>query len=276
MKPREGFAVRVARTPTYNRRSLAGVSKLSDEIVLSTGAGVGRITINRGAKKNALTTAMYAAMADALAAFGADDEVQVVLIGGGPDFTAGNDLQDFMMASMGGASFHDLPVLRFLDLLRGCVKPIVASVRGNAVGIGTTMLLHCDVVVASATARFRLPFAVLGLVPEAGSSLLLPLTVGRGRASNLLMSGDFFAATEAHAMGLVNELVEDAATDEAAIDVAAKLALLPPEALRETKRLMKAPWEAQVKKQMADEAEAFTARLSSDEFRAAAMKLLSK
>jgi enoyl-CoA hydratase/carnithine racemase len=249
---------------------------LSDEIVLSTGAGVGRITLNRGAKKNAITTAMYAAMADALAAFAADDEVQVILIAGGADFTAGNDLQDFMAASMGGTSFHDLPVLRFLELLRACAKPIVASVRGNAVGIGTTLLLHCDVVVASATARFRLPFVPLGLVPEAGSSLLLPLTIGRARASQLLMTGDFFPATDAHAMGLVNQLFEDAATDDAAVDVAAKLALLPPQALRETKRLMKAPWEAQVKKQMADEAESFAARLTSDEFRAAVIKMMSR
>ena len=98
-----------------------------------------------------------------------------------------------MMASMGGATFQDLPVLRFLELLRACPKPMVASVRGNAVGIGTTLLLHCDVVVAAATARFRLPFAQLGLVPEAGSTLLLPLTVGRARASWLLMAGDFFA-----------------------------------------------------------------------------------
>jgi enoyl-CoA hydratase/carnithine racemase len=249
---------------------------MSEEIVLSTGAGVGRITINRSAKKNAITTAMYAEMADALAAYGADDEVLVILISGGTDFTAGNDLQDFMMASMGGASFHDMPVLRFLELLRACEKPIVASVRGVAVGIGTTLLLHCDAVVASATARFRLPFAQLGLVPEAGSSLLLPLTVGRARASWLLMSGDFLPATEAREMGLVNQLADDDATDATAVDVAAKIALLPPAALRETKRLMKAPWAAQVKKQMADEAEAFTARLTTDEFRAAAMKLLSR
>jgi enoyl-CoA hydratase/carnithine racemase len=249
---------------------------VSDDITLATGAGVGRITLSRPAKKNAITTAMYAAMADALAAYAADDEVRVILIGGGPDFTAGNDLQDFMMASMGGASFHDMPVLRFLELLRACEKPLVAAVRGNAVGIGTTLLLHCDAVVASATARFRLPFAPLGLVPEAGSSLLLPLTVGRARASWLLSSGEFFSATQAHEMGLVNQLVEDEATDAAAVDVAAKLAELPPTALRETKRLIKAPWEAQVKKQMADEAEAFTQRLTSDEFRAAAMKLLAR
>lgn len=249
---------------------------MPDDITLMTGAGIGRITLSRGAKKNAITTAMYAAMADAVAAYIADDEVRVVLLAGGPDFTAGNDLQDFMMASMGGASFHDLPVLRFLELLRGCEKPIVAAVRGVAVGIGTTMLLHCDAVVASDTARFRLPFAPLGLVPEAGSSLLLPLTVGRARAAWLLMTGDFFPATDALAMGLVNQLADDAATDAAAVDVAAKLAELPPEALRETKRLMKAPWEHLVKKQMADEAEAFTKRLTTDEFRAAAMKLLAR
>ena len=249
---------------------------MSDDIVLSTGAGIGRITLSRGAKKNAITTAMYAEMADALEAYAADDEVMVVVISGGADFTAGNDLADFMMASMGGVSFYDLPVLRFLELMRSFEKPIVAAVRGVAVGVGTTLLLHCDVVVASATARFRLPFVPLGLVPEAGSSLLLPLTVGRARASQLLLSGDFFPATDAHAMGLVNQLVEDEATDAAAIDAAAKLAELPPAALRETKRLMKAPWADQVKKQMAQETEAFTARLASDEFRAAAMKLLSR
>jgi enoyl-CoA hydratase/carnithine racemase len=249
---------------------------VSEDVTLSSGAGIGRITLSRPAKKNAITTAMYATMADALAAYAADDEVIVILIGGGVDFTAGNDLQDFMMASMSGQTFGDLPVLRFLETLRACEKPVVAAVRGNAVGIGTTLLLHCDVVVAGDTARFRLPFAPLGLVPEAGSSLLLPLTVGRARASQLLMAGDFIPAAEAHAIGLINQLVEDAATDAAAVDVAAKLALLPPIALRETKRLMKAPWEAQVKKQMADEAAAFEKRLVSDEFRAAAMKLLSR
>lgn len=247
-----------------------------EHIVLSTGAGVGRITLSRAAKKNAITTAMYAAMADAFAEFDRDDEVRAILIGGGDDFTAGNDLQDFMMASMGGASFHDMPVLRFLDAIAGCRKPVVAAVRGNAVGIGTTLLLHCDVVVASATARFRLPFAPLGLVPEAGSSVLLPLTVGRARAAWLLMSGEFFPATQAREMGLVTQLAEDEATDATAVEVAAKLAALPPEALLETKRLMKAPWEELVKKQMALETEAFTKRLASDEFRAAAMKLLSR
>jgi len=249
---------------------------VADEIVLETGAGVGRITLDRPAKKNAITTAMYAAMADALVAYRADDEVRAILFTGGADFTAGNDLQDFMMASMGGVSFEDLPVLRFLNALRDCEKPVVVAVRGNAVGIGTTLLLHCDLTIASQTARFRLPFVPLGLVPEAASSLLLPLVVGRARAARLLMGGEFFDAREALEMGLVAKVVDDSATDDAAIDAAAKLAELPPAALRETKRLLKAPWAAQVKAQMDEETAAFTARLASDEFRAAAMKLLSR
>ena len=150
---------------------------MSDEIVIASDAGVGSIRIDRPQKKNAITTAMYAAMADALESFEQDDAIRVVAIGGGADFTAGNDLQDFVAASMAGQSFEDLPVLRFLGCLRDCTKPVVAAVRGNAVGIGTTMLLHVDATVAATTARFRLPFAQLGLVPEAGSSLLLPLTI---------------------------------------------------------------------------------------------------
>jgi enoyl-CoA hydratase/carnithine racemase len=249
---------------------------VADDILLSTGAGVGRIAFDRSAKKNAITTAMYAAMADALERYRGDYEVKAILFTGGSDFTAGNDLQDFMTASMSGASFEDLPVLRFLESLRACEKPVVAGVRGNAVGIGTTMLLHCDVVVASDTARFRLPFVPLGLVPEAASSLLLPLTVGRARASWLLMAGEFFGAIEACHMGLVSEVVSDDAADVLAIDVAAKLAAMPPAAIRETKRLIRAPWEAQVKAQMDAEVASFKDRLTSDEFRAAAMRFMTR
>jgi enoyl-CoA hydratase/carnithine racemase len=248
----------------------------AEEILVSSTDGVGDIRIERPAKKNALTTAMYSAMAYALEQFESDESVRVVTIRGGADFTAGNDLQDFMMASMSGTSFEDLPVLRFLGRLRDFPKPVVAAVRGNAVGIGTTMLLHCDVVVASATARFRLPFAQLGLVPEAGSSYLLPLVVGRTRASWLLLAGDFVAANEALAMGLVTKVTEDAATDAAADDVASKLAALPPIALCETKRLLRAPFADRVTEQMDAETSVFTQRLASDEFRAAAMKLLSR
>jgi len=249
---------------------------VADGIVTRSEAGIARIHIDRPEKKNALTTAMYAGMAEALEAAERDDDVRVALLQGGTDFTAGNDLQDFMMASMSGASFEDLPVLRFLARLRDCKKPVVAAVRGNAIGIGTTMLLHCDVVVAGAEARFRLPFVQLGLVPEAGSSLLLSLAVGRMRANWLLMSGDFFYAPEAAAMGLVTRVVDENAVDQTAEELAGLLAALPPIALRETKRLIREPYAAQVAAQMDEEARAFSKRLTSDEFRAAAMKLLSR
>jgi len=249
---------------------------VAEEIVVTSESGIGCIRIDRPSKKNALTTGMYAAMADALQRFADDDGVRVAVIGGGSDFTAGNDLGDFMAASMSGASFEDLPVLRFLGCLRDFVKPVVAAVRGNAVGIGTTLLLHCDVVVASTTARFRLPFAQLGLVPEAASSYLLPLTVGRARAAWLLLGGEFFGADEALAMGFVSKVASDEETDDAAGELAAKLAALPPIALRETKRLLRAPFAEAVERQMHAETALFTERLASDEFRSAALKLLAR
>lgn len=249
---------------------------MPDDVVLSSGAGIGRIALARPSKKNALTTAMYAEMAAALERYARDDEVRVVLIAGGDDFTAGNDLQDFMMASMGGAAFADLPVVRFLQRLSTFEKPVVVAVRGVAVGIGTTLLLHADLVVAGRSARFRLPFTPLGLVPEAASTLLLPLAVGRARAAKLLLLGDFFGAEAALAMGLISELVDDDAADNTAVDLAARLAELPSEAVRETKRLLRAPWAAQIAAQMEAETTAFAQRLASDEFRAAAMKLLAR
>jgi enoyl-CoA hydratase/carnithine racemase len=167
-------------------------------------------------------------------------------------------------------------VLRFLGRLRDCKKPVVAAVRGNAIGIGTTMLLHCDAVVAGRDARFRLPFVPLGLVPEAGSSLLLPLMIGKMRANWLLLSGEFFHADDASAMGLITKLVDDEVVDATASELAAQLALLPPVAVAETKRLLREPSSAQVAAQMEEEARAFSARLGSEEFREAAMRVLSR
>jgi enoyl-CoA hydratase/carnithine racemase len=249
---------------------------VAEGITVETAARVAHVRISRPEKKNALTTAMYSDMADAFEWIGDDDAVRVVIIEGGADFTAGNDLMDFMQASMKAASFEDLPVLRFLGRLRDCQKPVVAAVRGNAIGIGTTMLLHCDAVVAARDARFRLPFVPLGLVPEAGSSLLLPLMVGRMRANWLLLSGDFFYADDAYAMGLITKLVDDEVVDSTASEIAAQLALLPPAAVTETKRLLREPNAEQVAAQMEEEARAFSVRLASEEFREAAMKLLSR
>jgi enoyl-CoA hydratase/carnithine racemase len=246
------------------------------DIIVSSASGVGEICIDRPAKKNALTTAMYSAMGEALDAFDGDDDVRVVTIRGGSDFTAGNDLADFLAASMSGDMHKVEVVMGFLERLRDFSKPLVAAVRGNAVGIGTTLLLHTDVVVAGTSARFRLPFAALGLVPEAGSSLLLPLTVGRSRAAWLLMTGDFFNAEQALAMGLVAKVVEDDKTDQAAHAIATSLARLPSMALRETKRLMREPIEQDVRRQMDAETAAFIQCMSSDEFRAAATSLLKR
>lgn len=246
------------------------------DITVETQGRIAYVRITRPEKKNALTTGMYSDMADALEWIDEDEAVRVVVISGGADFTAGNDLMDFMAASMKSSSFEDLPVLRFLGRLRDCKKPVIAAVRGHAIGIGTTMLLHCDVVVSADDARFRLPFVPLGLVPEAGSSLLLPLMVGRMRANWLLMSGEFFYADEALAMGLLTKLVDDVAVDSTVSEIAGQLALLPPTALRETKRLIRTPTAAQVTAQMEEEARAFSTRLASEEFREAAMKLMSK
>ena len=249
---------------------------MAEGVVVETKARVVHVRIARPEKKNALTTAMYADMADAFEWIAEDEAIRVVVIEGGADFTAGNDLMDFMQASMKATSFEDLPVLRFLGRLRDCKKPVVAAVRGHAIGIGTTMLLHCDAVVAARDARFRLPFVPLGLVPEAGSSLLLPLIIGRMRANWLLLSGELFHAEDAHAMGLITKLVEDEVVDATATEIAAQLALLPPVAVAETKRLLRHPSAAQVAAQMEEEARAFSTRLASEEFREAAMKLLSR
>jgi enoyl-CoA hydratase/carnithine racemase len=138
------------------------------------------------------------------------------------------------------------------------------------------MLLHCDAVVAARDARFRLPFVPLGLVPEAGSSLLLPLMIGRMRANWLLLSGEYFYAEEAHAMGLITKMVEDEVVDSTATEIAAQLALLPPTAVTETKRLLRQPTAEQVAAQMEEEARVFSTRLASEEFREAAMKLLNR
>lgn len=249
---------------------------MAEGIFVEAKARVAHIRIARPEKKNALTTAMYGDMADALEWIGDDEAIRVVIIGGGPDFTAGNDLMDFVQASMRSASFEELPVLRFLGRLRDLKKPVVAAVRGKAIGIGTTMLLHCDAVVAARDARFRLPFVPLGLVPEAGSSLLLPLMIGRMRANWLLLSGEYFYAEEAHAMGLITKMVEDEVVDSTATEIAAQLALLPPTAVTETKRLLRQPTAEQVAAQMEEEARVFSTRLASEEFREAAMKLLNR
>lgn len=221
------------------------------------------IRINRPAKKNALTLAMYEGITAALERAAADDAARVVLITGGPDcFTAGNDLMDFLNAP---PTSPDSPVVRFLPTLRDFPKPLVAGVCGAAVGIGTTLLLHCDLAYAGTNARFHLPFVNLGLVPEAGSSLLLPQLLGQRKAAELLMLAEPFGAEEALAYGFVNGVHPPEAVEEVARASALALAAKAPTALRETKRLMKAAQAKTISSTMDAELAVFGAQLQGPE-----------
>ena len=225
--------------------------------------GVLTIAWARPAKKNALTTAMYARAVEALAEADADPEVRVVVFTGeGETFTAGNDLADFMA----GPSFQESsPVLQFLFGLVRLEKPLFAAVNGAAIGVGSTMLLHCDLVYAADTARFHLPFVNLGLVPEAASTLLLPQSAGDRRAAELLLFGEPFDAVAARDAGLVNEVVPAASLADRVQARAAALAAKPPQAVRETKRLLREPRRAAVEDAIRREARVFTERLGSPE-----------
>jgi enoyl-CoA hydratase/carnithine racemase len=221
------------------------------------------LQIDRPAKKNALTLAMYDAMTKALDRALEDPQIRVVLLRGSEGcFTAGNDLLDFMQRPPSSA---DSPVGRFLEALVGHPKPIVAAVEGIAIGVGTTMLLHCDLVYATPTTRFQLPFVPLGLGPEAGSSLLLPQLCGHQRAAELLLLGEPFDGAKAFELGLVNRLVEPDGLHAWARDRAVTLATLPPASIRLTKRLLRAPMRATLEAVMNDESTAFFERLRAPE-----------
>ena len=235
---------------------------------------IARIELDRADKKNAITAAMYQAMADALKAAEADPQVRVVLIHGKPDcFTAGNDLKDFLEKPPSGPNS---PVFQFLHGLSTAAKPLVAAVAGPAVGIGTTLLLHCDFVYASPSARFQMPFVTLGLVPEAASSFLLPMLAGYHRAAELLLLGKPFTAEKALAAGIVTEIVPEGDLLEHALEVAAGIAALPPASLRMTKALMKARYAATVAEAMGSEGEKFRAQLGSPEAKEAMQAFFEK
>jgi enoyl-CoA hydratase/carnithine racemase len=205
-------------------------------------SGVLTLTFNRLDKKNAITTAMYSALADALSVAAADTAVRAVVIQGHEQiFTAGNDLADFKNNPPVSTPDQPAPVLRYLEAMRTFPKPVVAAVCGPAVGIGTTLLLHCDLVYAGDNAAFSLPFVNLGLCPEAGASLLLPALVGYPRAAEKLLLGEAFYAEEALDMGLINRILPPHEVAGYAQAQALKLAAKPPESLRITKALMKQP-----------------------------------
>jgi enoyl-CoA hydratase/carnithine racemase len=247
---------------------------MSKDIVTELKDRVLRIEIARPDKKNALTQEMYAAMADALADADGDPKVRVVLIHGTRDcFTAGNDLKDFLERPPHSESS---PTHRFLRGIATFGKPLLAAVNGAAVGIGTTMLLHCDFVYAAPGARFQLPFVPLGLVPEAGSSFLLPYIAGFQRAAELLLLGQPFDAEKAYAAGFVTQVVPEKELLDRARAGALAVAALPPAAVRATKALMRSRVRKRVGEAMAEEGMVFTERLASPEAREAMTAFFEK
>lgn len=221
------------------------------------------LVFNRPTKKNALTVAMYAMLAERLdEAAGLPDLRAVVLTGAGDAFTSGNDLGDFMAHPSMDADHH---VVKFLKALVRFPKPIVAAVNGVAIGIGTTMLLHCDLVLAASSARFQLPFVKLGLSPEGGSSLLLPRLAGFQRASELLMWGEPFDATAAHRLGLANEVCLDGELGGQVTARIDQLLELPPEAVIAAKELLRRPLREELERTMTHESVVFGQRLGSAE-----------
>lgn len=246
---------------------------MSEQVLVSSAGGVCEVRLNRPEKRNAITFAMYEALTRALSAAQADEAVRAVLLSGeGAGFCAGNDLNDFL----NGPQFSpEHPVMGLLRTLATFGKPLLAAVHGQSVGIGVTMLLHCDLIVAAASTRFSMPFVSLGLVPEAASSLLLPRLIGPQRAAELLLLGQPFDAPTAHTLGLVNKVVEEAALRDEARALATAIARQPPVALGATRRLLRGD-PAAILARIEDEARLFGAQLKSEEFRAAVSAFLAR
>lgn len=244
------------------------------DILTHVEGGVMTLTFNRLERKNSITAAMYAALADALESAAADAAVRVVVIQGHETvFSAGNDIGDFLNQP---PATHESPVFRFLRGIASFGKPLVAAVSGPAVGVGTTMLFHCDLVVAGDNAAFSMPFVNLGLCPEAASSLLVPQMMGYHRAAEALLLGEPFFAEAALEVGLVNRVVPPTEANAAAQALARKLAAKPLGSLVETKRLMKKGQAALVLQQMAEEGASFGRMLREDAAREAFSAFLEK
>jgi enoyl-CoA hydratase/carnithine racemase len=242
---------------------------------------VARIRFDRIEKKNAITAEMYPMLANALAAADADPQVRAVLLHGTAEcFTAGNDVGDFLNratpAEAGAREPGRSPARALFDVLPHMKKPVVAAVGGPAIGIGTTLLLHCDLVYAAPNARFQLPFVALGIVPEFGSTFLLPLLAGYQRAAELLLLGRPFSAEKACEAGIVTEVVSQEKLLEHSLQVAMALAALPPESIRLTKRLMRSRYAETLGAAIDEETRIFTERLSSPEAKEALSAFLEK
>jgi len=242
------------------------------EILVSKDEAVLTLSINRPAKRNALTRAMYAELAKCLNDAAGDFGIRCVVISSeGDHFTAGNDIKDFMENP---PTNEDSDVADFLGALLNFPKPLLAAVKGHAVGVGTTMLLHCDVVVASPTASFSMPFTSLGLVPEAGSSYLFPQLVGYQRAAKIFFTGEAFGADEAKEMGLVATIATDAYAE--AMKIAQQIAAQPPQSIINTKALLKARQHDSVAAVMRAEFQLFSMALQSEEAMEAFMNFMAK
>ena len=234
-----------------------------EQILTDLSDGVLTIRFNRPDKKNALNLAMYEALVAALERADSDDGVRVMLLAGaGGDFTSGNDLADFLQSPPAGP---DSPVVRFLLGISRARTPIVAAVEGMAVGVGVTMLLHCDLAYAGEGALFQAPFVNLGLCPEAGSTLLLPRMMGHQRAAELLLLGEPFSARRAGEVGIVNAVFPDGTVEASARGKAVRLAAQPPAAIRLAKELLKRCTAADVAETILHEGACFLERLKSPE-----------
>jgi enoyl-CoA hydratase/carnithine racemase len=243
-------------------------------ISVKTEGRVAAVELARLDKKNALTAEMYGQLADALVAADRDPQVRVVLLHGAPDcFCAGNDVGDFLKRP---PLAEGSPSARFFVAMQEMRKPIVAAVGGPAVGIGTTMLLHCDLVYAAANARFQLPFVPLGITPEFGSTYILPLLSGYQRAAELLLLGQPFTAEKAREVGIVTAVVAPEDLFAEARKAAAALAALPPQSVQLTKRLMKQRHAQVVRETIAEEVKVFGERLGSAEAKEAMSAFLEK
>ena len=250
------------------------MSNTSRDILVHDEGGVRTITFNRVERKNSITTAMYAQLADAYETAAQDAAVRVVVLqGDAAVFSAGNDIGDFLQQP---PSTQDAPVFRFLRAIATFPKPVVAAVCGPAVGIGTTMLLHCDLVYAGDNAAFSMPFVNLGLCPEAASSLLVPQMMGYHRAAEALLLGEPFMAEAALEVGLVNRVVPPTECNAIAQAQARKLAAKPLSALIETKRLLKQGQTAAVLERMAEEGVSFGRMLREPAAREAFSAFMAK
>lgn len=242
---------------------------MSEHIEVTRGGGRLAIRMNRPERRNAITVAMYAALADAIEGAAGDEAIRLITLeGAGEDFTAGNDLADFL-AEMPLPGTTDIPVWRLLRALARNEVPILAAVHGNAVGIGTTMLLHCDLVIAEEGSRFVMPFVDLGLVPEAASSLILPRLAGRRRAARYLLLGESFGAEEALELGIASHVVPRGELGPALEATALALLAKPAQALRLTQKLLRSGPTEEILERMELENGHFGERLASDEVKQA-------